>query len=93
MINHKYVDINEIKLHFALDGDESKTVIIFLHGFPECWEMWTKQMEEFSKDFFVVAPDMRGYNLSSKPVDIDKYEMKYLMEDVRQLIEFLECKK
>ena len=39
----------------------------------------------FGKDHLAVAPDMRGYNLSGKPAEVDQYQVKYLIEDVRAL--------
>jgi len=66
--------------------------MLFLHGFPEFWCAWKDQLEEFQRDFTVVAPDMRGYNLSDKPQDVEAYRMSYLVEDVRGLIEHLGAK-
>ena len=59
--------------------------MVFLHGFPEFWYEWKHQIAEFSRDHTVVAPDMRGYNLSSKPPDVADYAMPKLVEDVRAL--------
>ncbi|MFA5064970.1 MAG: alpha/beta hydrolase [Dehalococcoidia bacterium] len=91
MIEHAFADINGIKLHYAHTG--KGPLIMFLHGFPEYWDMWKEQLEEFGKDHLAVAPDMRGYNLSSKPAEVKQYRQKYLVEDVRQLVEFLGHKK
>jgi pimeloyl-ACP methyl ester carboxylesterase len=86
-----YADINGVRLHYRKAG--SGPLMIFLHGFPEFWYAWKAQLEEFSKDYLAVAPDMRGYNLSSKPADIGQYAMPYLVEDVRALAEHLDFKK
>ena len=59
------------------------------HGFPGFWFEWQKQLIEFGQDYQAVAPDMRGYNLSSKPSDVEKYHVKYLIEDLRALAEHL----
>jgi len=59
--------------------------MMFLHGFPEFWYEWKAQLREFSKDHFVVAPDMRGYNLSEKPAELDAYRVPALLEDIRGL--------
>ncbi|MBN2722228.1 MAG: alpha/beta hydrolase, partial [Campylobacterales bacterium] len=64
-------------------------LILFLHGFPEFWYQWRNLLPEFSKDHRVVAPDMRGYNLSDKPTKPEQYQMHYLVEDVRALVEHL----
>ena len=91
MIEHSYAEVNEVNLHYAHYG--KGPLIIFLHGFPEYWDMWKDQLEEFGKDYTAVAPDMRGYNLSSKPQEVSKYKQRYLMEDIRLLAEHLGFKK
>ena len=87
MIQHKYADVNGVRLHYAQAG--KGPLILFLHGFPEFWYEWRNQLAEFSRDHRVVAPDMRGYNLSSKPTGVDQYQVRLLVEDVRALGEQL----
>jgi pimeloyl-ACP methyl ester carboxylesterase len=48
---------------------------------------------DFGQDHLAVAPDMRGYNLSSKPAELDQYQVKYMVEDLRALAEKLGHKK
>jgi pimeloyl-ACP methyl ester carboxylesterase len=55
-------------------GLEDGQVILFLHGFPESWYGWRKQLDFFSEKGWWVAPDQRGYNLSSKPEDLEPYK-------------------
>lgn len=64
-------------------------MILFIHGFPECWFSWRHQMKHFSKKFRVVAIDIRGYGLSSKPSNTDDYRIETLVKDVADLIEQL----
>jgi pimeloyl-ACP methyl ester carboxylesterase len=82
----EFADINGIKLHYAKAGNGEK-LIIFVHGFPEFWYLYNNQLRNFSNEFTVIAPDMRGYNLSSKPSAVEEYQVKYMMEDLRQLAE------
>jgi pimeloyl-ACP methyl ester carboxylesterase len=91
MFGHKYADVNDMWLHYVTEGKGK--LIMFLHGFPEFWYEWKNQLAEFGKDYQAVAPDMRGYNLSSKPVEVEQYRMKYLIEDIRALAEHLGYKK
>ena len=86
-IVHEYADVNGVRLHYARAG--SGPLIVFLHGFPEFWYEWKHQLAEFSRDHTVVAPDMRGYNLSSKPAALEEYQMPKLVEDLRALTEGL----
>jgi pimeloyl-ACP methyl ester carboxylesterase len=87
IFEHKYADVNSIRLHYVTSGKGK--LIMFLHGFPEFWYEWKNQLAEFGRDYQAVAPDMRGYNLSSKPADVEQYRMKYLVEDIRALAEYL----
>lgn len=91
MSEHKYADVNNIHLHYVTVGKGK--LIMFLHGFPEFWYEWKNQLTEFGRDYQAVAPDMRGYNLSSKPAEVEQYRIKYLIEDVRALVERLGYKK
>ena len=81
---------NGITLNVMEDGPVDAPVILFLHGFPEFSYGWRKQIAYFAeKGFHVVAPDQRGYNLSSKPVGIKNYALSELMKDMVGLIEAL----
>ncbi len=83
LIAHDYADVNGVRLHYARTG--AGPLIVFVHGFPEFWYEWKHQLAEFGRDHLAVAPDMRGYNLSSKPTALDDYQMPKLVEDLRLL--------
>ncbi|XP_058463732.1 epoxide hydrolase 1-like isoform X2 [Malaya genurostris] len=89
----KYVTVNGIKLHYVENGDPSKPLILFVHGFPEFWFSWRHQMEEFSKDYWVVAVDMRGYGDSDKPEGVEPYRIENMVQDLKELINSLDRKK
>ena len=87
MLKDKYVNVNGVRLHYVTAG--KGPLILFLHGFPEFWYEWKNQLNEFGKDHQAVAPDMRGYNLSDKPPELDQYKMAALVEDIRALADHL----
>ncbi len=93
MFKHDYMEVNGVRLHYVSSGSSENKLIMFVHGFPEFWYEWKDQLREFGKDHFAVAPDMRGYNLSSKPEDVDQYRVKYLIEDLRAMAEGLGHRK
>ncbi|MCP4628680.1 MAG: alpha/beta hydrolase [bacterium] len=82
-----YADVNGIRLHYISVGQGE--LIMFVHGFPEFWGAWENQLVELGKDYQAVALDMRGYNLSEKPGDVEAYHVKHLIEDLRALAEHL----
>ncbi len=86
-----FVTVNGIQLHYMEEGEGD--LVILLHGFPEFWYGWRKQMPVLGKKYRVVAPDMRGYNLSDKPVGVQNYKIDLLASDIAALIQALGQKK
>ncbi|HWN10491.1 MAG TPA: alpha/beta hydrolase [Pyrinomonadaceae bacterium] len=84
-INHGYASVNGIRLHYAESGGGDKLVIL-LHGFPEFWYSWRHQLAALAENYHVIAPDLRGYNLSDRPLRIEDYRIDVLVEDVIGLI-------
>ena len=75
MLKHEYAEVNGQRLHYATAGKGK--LIMFVHGFPEFWYEWKNQLAEFGRDYQAVAPDMRGYNLSSKPAEVEQYQVRF----------------
>jgi pimeloyl-ACP methyl ester carboxylesterase len=80
-----YADLGEVRLHYVEAGEGP--LVILLHGFPEFWFSWRFQIPALAAaGLRVVAPDMRGYNLSAKPEGVWAYDSDRLAADVRDLI-------
>jgi pimeloyl-ACP methyl ester carboxylesterase len=84
-IRHGYAQIGGVRLHYAERGSGGRLVIL-LHGFPECWYSWRHQLMALGDRYTVVAPDMRGYNLSDKPARVEDYKIDLLVDDVLGLV-------
>jgi pimeloyl-ACP methyl ester carboxylesterase len=84
-IKHGYAQIGGVRLHYAERGSGGRLVIL-LHGFPECWYSWRRQLMALGDNYTVVAPDTRGYNLSDKPARVSDYKIDLLIDDVLGLI-------
>jgi pimeloyl-ACP methyl ester carboxylesterase len=82
-----FITVNGIRLHYVEEGQGE--LVILLHGFPEFWYGWRKQIPVLSKKYRVVAPDMRGYNLSDKPKGIQNYKIEILASDIAALVKAL----
>jgi pimeloyl-ACP methyl ester carboxylesterase len=81
-----YAEVGDVQLHYVEAGDGP--LIVLLHGFPEFWFGWRQQIRPLAEaGFRVVAPDMRGYNLSSRPAGVGAYNADRLAADVRGLIQ------
>src|SRR5512132_2519695 len=84
-LRHGYTELGEVRLHYVEAGEGP--LVVLLHGFPEFWFSWRSQISALAAaGFRVVAPDMRGYNLSSRPAGVAAYDIDRLATDVRDLI-------
>jgi len=73
----------DVSLQAVAAGPHDGPVIVLLHGFPEFWYGWRRQIEPLaSAGFRVIVPDQRGYNLSSKPDGVSAYALTELVSDV-----------
>ncbi len=86
-MQHDYLDVNGIRLHCVSEG--KGPLMLFLHGFPECWYSWRHQLIEFGKGYKAVAIDLRGYNESDKPKEPSAYALSELIADVAGVIRVL----
>jgi epoxide hydrolase 4 len=83
--SHGEAVVNGVRLHYVEMGEGP--LVVLLHGFPEFWYSWRHQIPALAAaGFRVVAPDMRGYNLSEKPEGVNAYRVELLVDDVAALI-------
>ena len=84
-VREGYAEVGDVKLHYVEAGEGP--LVVLLHGFPEFWFGWRLQIAPLvAAGFRVVAPDTRGYNLSSKPEGFEAYAVDLLAADIRGLI-------
>jgi pimeloyl-ACP methyl ester carboxylesterase len=85
-----FARVGSLKLHFVEAG--TGPLVLLLHGFPEHWYAWRHQIPSLAEaGFHVVAPDMRGYNLSDKPRGVRSYRVEELAADVVALVRHFGC--
>jgi len=82
---HREAVVNGVRLHYVVAG--AGPLVVLLHGFPEFWYSWRKQIGPLAAaGFRVLAPDLRGYNLSDKPRGVAAYRPEVLTADVAALV-------
>ena len=82
---HHTAGLNGIKQHWVTAGDGPP--VYLLHGFPEFWFAWRKQIPFLAENFTVIAPDLRGYGSTEKPVT--GYDKRTMANDVLALMDHL----
>src|ERR671923_3043829 len=87
-IQDGYAEIGDVRLHYVEAGDGP--LIVLLHGFPEFWYGWRRQIGPLAAaGFRVIAPDQRGYNRSDKPPRVADYTTDKLARDVVAVLDAL----
>ncbi len=84
LVQHHYANNNGVKIHYVSLGEGP--LVVMIHGFPDFWYSWRKQIMVLSPHFRVVAVDLRGYNLSDKPKKVADYKMNLLVSDIVAVI-------
>lgn len=81
---HGFAQSGDVKIHYVTAGEGP--LVVMIHGFPDYWYTWRKQMPELAKTHQVVAIDQRGYNKSDQPDGVENYSMDKLVGDVKAVI-------
>jgi epoxide hydrolase 4 len=84
-LRHVRIAGDGVDLHVVTAGKGPP--VILLHGFPENWRSWRRQIPALtSAGFSVLVPDLRGYNLSGRPAEQNGYRLDHLVADVVALV-------
>ncbi|MDP2449249.1 MAG: alpha/beta fold hydrolase [Polaromonas sp.] len=91
MIDTRLVSLpHGVSLSCRTAGQTGRPVLMFLHGFPEGAFVWDTLLTHFSKPengaYFCIAPNLRGFEKSSAPPEVDAYRPKHLMQDIAALV-------
>lgn len=88
--SERFVQANGVRLHVVEAGPEAGPAVVLLHGFPELWYGWRRQIGPLAEaGFRVIVPDQRGYGTSEKPAGIAAYRIDALAADVTGLLDAL----
>ena len=89
-LRERFLDLPGVRLHVVEAGPADGKPVLLLHGFPEFWWGWRRQIPALAAaGRRVVAPDLRGYNLSGKPRGICAYGLDPLTDDLQGLLDNL----
>jgi pimeloyl-ACP methyl ester carboxylesterase len=87
-VTDRTVRTNGIDMHVVEAG--KGPLVVLCHGFPELAYSWRHQVPALANaGCHVVAPDMRGYGDTSRPVDVADYDILHLGDDILGLIDAL----
>ena len=73
--------VNGVNIHFVAQGEGEP--VILLHGWPEFWYSWRNQLPVLGESYRAIAPDMRGFGYSDKP--LSGYDTRTAASDMYEL--------
>lgn len=90
LMEFRAIYTSEVLLQVALAGPEDGEPVVLLHGFPDFWLSWARQVRFLVEaGYRVIIPDQRGYNLSEKPPDVGDYHLRHLAQDILDCLDAL----
>ncbi len=84
IVEHGFANSDGVKIHYVTAGNGP--LVVMLHGFPDFWYTWRKQIPAIAENHQVVAIDLRGFNKSDQPEGVENYTMPKLVADVEAVI-------
>lgn len=85
----KYIETNGVEIYFETYG--SGEPLLLLHGFLGSNLSWSTWIEDLSKDYQLIVPDLRGHGRSTNPSEIFTHELS--AKDMFGLLDKLEIDK
>jgi pimeloyl-ACP methyl ester carboxylesterase len=90
----KFVNTNGIRLAVYEDGPKDGVAVVMCHGFPELAYSWRYQIPALAKaGFRAIAPDQRGYGLTTRPDKVEEYDIHHLTGDMVGMLDSLGIEK
>ncbi|MBS0332224.1 MAG: alpha/beta fold hydrolase, partial [Proteobacteria bacterium] len=86
--------VNGIDMAYYEAGPREGAPIVLCHGFPELAFSWRHQLKALGEaGRWVIAPDQRGYGLTSRPDAVADYDIEHLTGDLVGLLDHLGVEK
>ncbi|KAI8888328.1 alpha/beta-hydrolase [Backusella circina FSU 941] len=88
--NHKYANVNGIRLHYVDENPTASKALLLVHGWPDLWLGWREQIS-FLVDlgYRVIVPSLRGFGESDGPADPKEYGFGTVSKDLAELLDHL----
>jgi pimeloyl-ACP methyl ester carboxylesterase len=84
----RFIKSNGIKMRIAEMG--KGPLVILVHGWPESWYSWRHQLPALAAaGYRAVAPDMRGYGKTDKPIAVEDYDIHHVTADLVGILDAL----
>ena len=84
-VEHRYVEARGLRFHVAEAGDLDASPLLLLHGWPQHWYEWRRQIPALAPHYHLIVPDLRGFGWSDAPPS--GYDKENMATDVLALLD------
>lgn len=83
-VHHGRARVNGVRLHYITAGQGQPLLLI--HGTPKTHSYWQRIIPLLSDKFTIVAPDLRGFGDSDRPMNSAGYDSTTMTDDLAELM-------
>lgn len=88
-LEHHFLTVRGVRFHYVAAG--AGRPVVLLHGFPQTWYCWRKQIPELATRFRTIAVDLKGFGDSGKP-DAD-YHLSTVSSELVELFQAMHLER
>lgn len=86
--NFEFISIHDLRYHVSFWGNPNKPKVFFFHGFKDSGQGFELLCRILEKDFFCIAPDLRGFGKTQHTPNPLGYFFYEYVADLHALFEY-----
>jgi len=91
-ITHHFEEVLGVRYHYVTAGNKQNPVVVMIHGFPESWYCFHRQIAALSEKHYVIALDLKPYGQTAKDLDGD-HSFAHIAEEIKTLLDKIGIKR
>lgn len=90
----KTMEVGGVEIAYIDYGPSDGTAVLLIHGFPDSARLWRHQIPVLAEaGYQVIAPDLRGFGRSGRPLQVEEYIMPRILNDLTTLLDTVGAEK
>ncbi|MEO0899878.1 MAG: alpha/beta fold hydrolase [Bacteroidota bacterium] len=91
-VTHCFEEALGVRYHYVTAGDVKRPTVVLIHGFPESWYCFHRQVAALSERYHVIALDLKPYGQTAKDLDGD-HSFEHIAEEIKVLLDKIGIEK
>jgi pimeloyl-ACP methyl ester carboxylesterase len=91
-VEHRFLDVDGVRVFYRASGPVDAPTMLLLHGFPSASHQFRRLMDALGNDYRLIAPDYPGFG-HTEPPDGFAYSFEALTDVVEGFVRLLELRR